>query len=148
MLVGAGMLLIAVVFVASAFRGTGPDTTEGYQITAVFNDASGLGPGTEVRIAGIKIGSVIDKRFDAEAFEAVVTLVIDQEIKLPTDSEAHVAPDGLLGGNFLLVKPGEGRTDIAPGGRFEKTFGAVSVVDKIGERIFSGTGGGADAQGD
>ncbi len=142
MLVGAGILLFGVIFVGFAFRGSNPVAANGYRVVAVFSDASGLVPGTEMRVAGIKIGSVIDKQFDAEAFEAIVTFVIDDQIKLPTDSEALIEPDGLLGGNFVLVKPGSERSYIPPGGRFSATRGAVNVIDIIGGHIFDGTGGG------
>lgn len=142
MLVGAGMLLFGVAFVALAFGASGPDTDNGYRVVAVFNDASGLVPGTEIRIAGIKIGSVVDKQFDAEAYEAVVTFVVDDHIKLPADSEALIEPDGLLGGNFVLVKPGSERSYIPPGGQFTATRGAINVIDVIGRHIFDGTGDG------
>lgn len=141
-LVGAGMLLFGVAFVAFAFRGSSPDADNGYRVVAVFNDASGLVPGTDIRIAGVKIGSVVDKQFDAEAFEAIVTFVVDDRIKLPIDSEALIEPDGLLGGSFVLVKPGSEPSHIPPGGRFTATRGAVNVIDIIGEYIFDGTGDG------
>lgn len=140
MLVGAGILLFGVAFVAFAFKGASPDADDGYRVVAVFNDASGLGAGTDIRIAGIKIGSVVDKQFDAEAFEAIVTFVVDNHVKLPTDSQALIEPDGLLGGNFVLVKPGSEQSHIPPGGRFTATRGAVNVIDMIGGYIFDGTG--------
>ncbi len=143
MLVGAGMLLFGVVFVAFAFSGINTEAEDGYRVVAVFNDASGLGPGDEMRIAGIKIGRVVEKRFDGEAFEAVVTFVVDDHIKLPADSEASIEPNGLLGGNFVLVKPGSEQSSIPPGGRFTATRGTVNVIDVIGGIIFDGTGDGS-----
>ena len=65
MLVGAGVLLLGIAFVAFAFKGGGTVAGGGYRVVAVFNDASGLVPGTDMRISGLKIGSVVDKRFDA-----------------------------------------------------------------------------------
>lgn len=143
MLVGAGMLLFGIVFIAFAFSGSGPDAGDGYRVVAVFNDASGLAPGDEMRIAGVKIGRVVEKQFDAEAFEAVVTFVVDDHIKLPADSEALIEPDGLLGGSFVLIKPGLKQSHIPPGGRFTATRGTINVIDVIGGFIFDGTGDGS-----
>lgn len=136
MLVGAAVLVIGAAFVVFAFTSPPTGSVEGYRITAIFSDASGLAPGTDVRIAGVKVGSVLRKRFDPEAFEAELTLVIDGDLRLPLDSEARIVPDGLLGGNFILLKPGASSIPVSAGGRLENTRGAINVIDIIGEMIF------------
>jgi phospholipid/cholesterol/gamma-HCH transport system substrate-binding protein len=134
---GAVVLVVAVVFVVFAFRSSGVETVSGYQVIAKFDNAFGLVPGTDVRMAGVKIGTVAGQTLDTELFEAVVTLNIDESIKLPTDTSARIVPEGLLGGNYVSLEPGGEETNIAPGKEILYTQGAINVVDLLGRFIFS-----------
>lgn len=134
---GAVVLLVAVVFVVFAFRSAGLTSTGGYEVNAQFDDASGLAIGTDVRMAGVKVGTVSGQRLDPENFKASVTLQVDKGIMLPTDSSARIIPDGLLGGNFVALEPGAEDDSIQPGGRIEFTQGAINVVDLIARFMFN-----------
>jgi phospholipid/cholesterol/gamma-HCH transport system substrate-binding protein len=134
---GAVVLLVAVVFVVFAFRSAGLSSTGGYEVNAQFDDASGLAIGTDVRMAGVKVGTVSGQRLDPENFKASVTLQVDKGIMLPTDSSARIIPDGLLGGNFVALEPGAEDDSIQPGGRIEFTQGAINVVDLIARFMFN-----------
>ncbi|MGF1609494.1 MAG: outer membrane lipid asymmetry maintenance protein MlaD [Kiloniellales bacterium] len=140
---GGVVLLVAIVFVIFAFRTSDVTTTRGYQIRAQFDDASGLAPGTDVRMAGVKIGAVTSQSLDPQTFLATVVMNIDDNIKLPTDTSARIIPDGLLGGNFVSLDPGGEETSIEPGGTIQYTQGSINVVDLLGRFIFSA----ADAAG-
>ena len=141
---GAVVLLVAIAFVVFAFRSSGLSTPGGYQVTAQFDDASGLSVGTDVRMAGVKVGTVSDQRLDPETFLALVTLDIESSIQLPSDSSARIIPDGLLGGNFIAIEPGAEEDNIEDGGRIEFTQGAINVVDLIGRFVFNQDGGTAE----
>ena len=130
-LVGALVLAIAVVSVYLAFEGSNVQRSGGYQIHADFSDAGGLAAGTDVRLAGVKIGSVADYGIDPESFAARVTLNLDSDVRLPTDSAVRIVPDGLLGGNFVEITPGGAPETVEPGGRLENTRGAVNVVELV-----------------
>ncbi len=142
---GGCVLLVAVGFLVFAFESTGLSSSGGYDITAQFDNASGLSKGTEVRMSGVKIGTVVDQSLDPETFFAVVVLNIDDAIELPTDTSARIVPDGLLGGNYVALEPGADMETIPPGGRVLYTQGAINVVDLLGRFIFStpdsGSGG-------
>ena len=133
---GAVVMLVAIGFVVFAFRASGITADGGYRITAVFNDASGLAIGTDVRMAGVKVGTVIAQSLNTETYQANITLEIDDSIKLPTDSSARILPDGLLGGNFVSLEPGAEEELIPNGGRIEFTQSAINVVELLGRFIF------------
>ena len=141
---GGIVLVVAVGFIVFAFRSAGLTSgAGGYEVTAEFDDASGLSPGTDVRMAGVKIGTVVSQRLDPETFFAKVVLWIDDSIELPTDTSARIVPEGLLGGNFVELEPGGDIETIAPGGEVEFTQGAINVVDLLGRFVF----GSADSSG-
>ena len=76
-LIGAVVLVVAAVFLVFAFSSANVGTVQGYEITAAFDRIDGLGLGADVRMSGIKIGTVIDQRLDPETFLAVVHMSID-----------------------------------------------------------------------
>ena len=105
-IMGAVVLLVAAGFVILAFQGGAVTSKAGYLVTAEFDNASGLTPGSEVRMSGVKIGTVTGQRLDAQSFFAVVTMAIDESVKLPRDTSARILADGLLGSNFVSLEPG------------------------------------------
>ncbi|MCG8355804.1 MAG: outer membrane lipid asymmetry maintenance protein MlaD [Kiloniellales bacterium] len=136
-IMGAVVLLVAIVFVSFAFQTSDVQNVEGYQVVASFDNASGLTAGTDVRMAGVKIGTVASNELDTETFLANVTMNIDEAIKLPTDTSARIIPDGLLGGNFVSLEPGGEEENLKQGGVINYTQGAINVVDLLGRFIFS-----------
>ncbi len=145
---GGVVLIVAAMFVGIAFRSGTATTPAGYQVTAEFDDASGMGPGSEVRMSGVKIGTVHSQELDPETYFAVVTLNISESIKLPRDTSARIIADGLLGSNFIALEPGGEEEMIPPGGEITFTQGSINVVDLLGRFIFSAAeaGGGKSAQ--
>lgn len=134
---GGIVLLVAVGFIVFAFRSSGLSSDgSGYEVTAEFDDASGIAPGTDVRMAGVKIGTVLSQRLDPKTYFAKVVLSIDNSIELPSDTSARIVPEGLLGGNFVELEPGGDTENIAPGGEVEYTQGAINVVDLLGRFVF------------
>ena len=125
---GGIVLLVAVGFLVFAFKSSGLSSDGGgYEVTAEFDNATGLSPGTDVRMAGVKIGTVVSQRLDPKTFFAKVVLSIDSSIELPLDTSARIVPEGLLGGNFV---------ELEPGGKLEYTQGAINVVDLLGRFVF------------
>ncbi len=145
---GGVVLIVAAMFVGIAFQSGTVTAPAGYQITAEFDDASGMGPGSEVRMSGVKIGTVHSQKLDPETYFAVVTLNISDSIGLPRDTSARIIADGLLGSNFIALEPGGEEEMIPPGGEITFTQGSINVVDLLGRFIFSAAeaGGGKTAQ--
>ena len=142
---GAVVLVVAVVFIVTAFRSTSVGDTTGYAVAVEFDDASGLAAGTDVRMAGVKVGTVASQALDPVSYFAKVVLHVDNSIELPTDTSARIIPQGLLGGNFVALEPGA-EEDMIPkdgSGSIQYAQGAINVVDLLGRFIFSA----ADAAG-
>jgi phospholipid/cholesterol/gamma-HCH transport system substrate-binding protein len=135
--IGAIVLCFAVGFVVIAFRAGSVASSSGYEVIAEFDNASGLAPGSEVRMSGVKIGTVARQSLNPETFFAVISMNIDAEIELPMDSSARILADGLLGGSYVAVEPGGDEETIGPGGNIEFTQGAINMVDLLGRFIFS-----------
>jgi len=134
---GGVVLIVAAMFVGIAFQSGTVTSPSGYQITAEFDDASGLGPGSEVRMSGVKIGTVQRLELNPESYFAVVTLNISDSIRLPRDTSARIIADGLLGSNFIALEPGGDEEMIPPGDPINFTQGSINMVDLLGRFIFS-----------
>jgi len=136
-LIGALVLAAAVFFVVLVVRGTGVTASDGYKVSASFGNADGLKPGTEVRISGVKVGSVVEQTLDATSLQAKVVMEIDPSLKLPIDSSVRVLSDGLLGGSYLMIDPGGDEENLADGGHIDFTSDAVNLIDLISTAVFS-----------
>ncbi len=147
-LMGGVVLIVAAAFVTIAFQSGTASSPAGYQVSAEFDDASGLGPGSEVRMSGVKIGTVEGLELDPDTYFAVVTLNIADAVKLPRDTSARIIADGLLGSNFIALEPGGDEEMIEPGNEITFTQGSINVVDLLGRFIFSAAeaGGGKSSQ--
>jgi phospholipid/cholesterol/gamma-HCH transport system substrate-binding protein len=99
----------------------------------------GLPNGGDVRVNGIKVGTVIDQRIDPDSYNAVVHMSIRPNVRLPSDSVATIASDGLLGGKYVKLEPGRSNETIAPGGMVTKTKNYKSLEETVGEIIFLAT---------
>ena len=134
---GGVVLIVAAGFIALAFQSGAATSPSGYQVTAEFDNASGLGPGSEVRMSGVRIGTVQSLELDRVTYFAVVTLNISESIELPRDTSARIIADGLLGSNFVALEPGGAEEMIPPGEAITFTQGSINVVDLLGRFIFS-----------
>lgn len=134
--VGAIVLAAAGVFLAYALSHSGGlGGSDGYLLKARFGEAGSLAAGADVRVAGVKVGSVEKVELDPKTFLAVTTLRVNQNVKLPDDSSVKVTSDGLLGGQHVSIAPGGSPKDLAAGGEFQNTQGAVDLFGLIGQVI-------------
>lgn len=140
---GAVVLLVAIAFIVFAFRTSGLTADTGYELTAEFNNASGLAIGSDVRLAGVKVGSVVAQDLDPETFRATITMTISDGIELPSDSSVRIIPISLLGQNYIEIGVGGEEDSIAAGGHFQHTQGAINLVDLLEKLVLSA----ADNQG-
>jgi phospholipid/cholesterol/gamma-HCH transport system substrate-binding protein len=139
-LVGAAVLGVAVFFLVFAYSKAGPKAVKGYTLTGKFDRVDGLVEGSDVRLSGIKIGTITQQTLDPETYLAVVTMSIKPAVKLPRDSSAQVASDGLLGDKYLSLQAGGDDEMLKPGGEIEHTQGSVDLLSLVGRFMFSQTG--------
>jgi phospholipid/cholesterol/gamma-HCH transport system substrate-binding protein len=134
--VGAVVVAIAVWFLVFAYNSGDFRPVAGYALSAKFNSVGGLAPGNDVRIGGVKIGSVLDQRIDPADFRAVIVFSVRSDLKLPEDTVAAITSDGLLGGKYLRLEPGSASAMLAANGALKNTRDALSLEDMLGRAIF------------
>tara|TARA_B100000686_G_scaffold101863_2_gene109088 strand:- start:735 stop:1190 length:456 start_codon:yes stop_codon:yes gene_type:complete len=136
-LLGAVVLVVAAGFLVFAYSSTDVAAIEGYQVHAKFDRVDGLRIGSDVRLGGIKVGTVVGQELEADTYLAVVRMTIDPRIKLPADSSAEIISDGLLGSKYLSLVPGGDEGIIEVGGEIRFTQSPVILENLIGQLIFS-----------
>ena len=138
-LVGALVLVVAAGFLVYALTQSGRAGTTGYPLKASFDHIDGLTVGSDVRLAGVKVGSVTREEIDPKTYNAVVTLSVRDGLEIPKDSSAEVLSASLLGGEYLSIGPGGDSAMLKPGESFTVTQGAISLEQLLGKFIFSVT---------
>jgi len=134
--VGLLVVLLAAWFVLTALQRTGGRGTAGAtRVTALFPSAVGVNPGTDVRVAGVKVGSVADQSLDPQSYQVSMTLAIDPKIKIPSDSSAAITSEGLLGGTYVALVPGGSETPLKNGDTILDTQGSIDMMGLIGQFI-------------
>ncbi len=128
-LVGGAVLAVAAGFFAYAAQitGAGPvRNSAGY--TASFTSVEGIGVGTDVRLGGVKVGTVTSLALNPVTFRADTGFTVDDTIRLPEDTAVIISSEGLLGGSFVELVPGGSPFNLEPGAEIEDTQSAVSLV--------------------
>lgn len=128
-IVGGVVLAVAVGFLAYVSQVTGfGEGSTGYPLTASFRSLEGVTVGTDVRLAGVKIGTVTAIDLNPETFRADTAFSVKNGIDIPDDSAVVISSEGLLGGNFVEILPGGSPFNMEPGAEIEDTQSAVSLV--------------------
>jgi phospholipid/cholesterol/gamma-HCH transport system substrate-binding protein len=138
-LIGAVVVAIAVAFLVFAYSSTSAGGLSGYPLEARFSSADGITAGTDVRLHGIKIGSVSSVDLDPKTYLAVVYLNIRSQVPIPDDSAIKVTSSGLLGNSYLSIQPGGSLRNLASGGQILNTQGSVDIMGLIGRAIYGNT---------
>lgn len=148
---GAVVLAVAIGFLYYAYQSSQNGSSDGYQLLAQFDRIDGLDNGADVRIGGIKVGSVTAQTLDPETYRAQVRFSVQDNVDLPLDTSAAIMSDGLLGGKYLSLEPGGDIDMLESGDEVSLTQSSVRLEDLIGQLIYSGGGGdsgGGSEQGD
>lgn len=138
-LIGAAVLAAAAGFLVYGAQKAdlGPRGADRYELKAAFRKVEGVSVGADVKVAGVKVGTVSSLELDPRTWQAVAMLSIDASVKLPDDSDAAIQSEGLLGGNYVAVTPGSSDLMLAPGEEIMYTQGSVNLMDLVGRAISS-----------
>ncbi|MFL5281006.1 MAG: outer membrane lipid asymmetry maintenance protein MlaD [Rhodopila sp.] len=136
---GAAVLVVAAGFLAYAVAHSGRSVSSGYTLQARFEHIDGLAPGSDVRIAGVKVGTVTAEQIDPKTFQAIVSLTVRNDIELPKDSSAEITSESLLGGKYISLSPGGEEAILKPGQTITITQSSISLEQLLGKFIFSVT---------
>ena len=128
----AGFLIFAANTAEVAVGGSG------YEVSAKFRRAEGINAGGDVRIAGVKVGTVRSMELDPRTYQAVLVLMIRDGVELPDDTTAKITAAGLLGDNFVALAPGASEYMLEPGDEIQFTQSSISITDMAGKLIHGG----------
>jgi len=145
-LVGAAVLAVAAGFAFYAAQGAGLTRgADNYPLIASFRSVEGITVGSDVRLAGVKVGSITALTLNPTTFFADAVVEIKKDILLPTDSAILISSEGLLGGNFVELVPGGALENLEPGAEIEDTQGAVSFISLLLKFVGGDTAPATDA---
>ena len=136
-IVGAFVIFLSVVFLFFGFSTMKLQNSDNYNLSALFNRIDGIKIGSDIRMSGIKIGTVASQELDNSSFEAKVLMSIDSKILIPEDSSAKITSDGLLGGNYISIEPGGSDIYLLNNEEIFFTQGSVDLIGLVGEALFS-----------
>jgi phospholipid/cholesterol/gamma-HCH transport system substrate-binding protein len=134
---GAVVLVAAALFLFFAYTTSQVRAVQGYDVMAQFEHVDGIRDGSDVRIGGVKVGSVIGERLDPKSFLVTVRMSIAPAYQLPDDTVAEIVSSSLLGDKYMSLVPGGSDKIIRPGGRIKYTQSTVSLENLIGQMIYS-----------
>lgn len=137
--VGGVVLALAVGFAVFLAQSTGlSGSSSSYPISASFRSAEGISVGTDIRLAGVKIGTISDLKLNSETYRAESILSVRNDVRIPDDSALTVASEGLLGGSFIEVIPGASLDYLEAGDEIIDTQGSVSLIQLLLKFVSSG----------
>jgi phospholipid/cholesterol/gamma-HCH transport system substrate-binding protein len=127
-LLGAAVAGVAIFFFVFAAAQAGQTNTAGaYEVSARFDRVDGIAPGSDVRVSGVKVGVVRSVALDPATFQARLVFALDRDVRVPGDSTARIATDGLLGGAYVSIEPA-GLDPLADGGEIMNTQGSIDLL--------------------
>ncbi len=134
-LAGLLVVLLAIWFILFAWQRTGGEIGDSIVVTALFPAANGVSVGTDVRVAGLKVGQVAGQRLDPQSYQAELRLALDRNVRIPADSSAAITSEGLLGGSYIALLPGGSPTPLRDGDTILETQGSVDMMGLVGSLI-------------
>jgi phospholipid/cholesterol/gamma-HCH transport system substrate-binding protein len=130
-IVVGGVVVIVTALVFGLLSGGGETSrTDSYTIEAKFNRIDGLVSDDEVRMGGVRIGTVGGQSLN-EHYQAIVQLVINNGVLLPTDTSAAIHTDGLFGSKYVVLEPGGEEENLADGGTITFTQDSLIVSELL-----------------
>ncbi|MEQ9491934.1 MAG: outer membrane lipid asymmetry maintenance protein MlaD [Alphaproteobacteria bacterium] len=133
-LVGGLIVVLVALYMGYGYAVEKSANTDTYTISARFRTVDGVGVGTPVTLAGVRVGEVEGMEINPDDFAARLNLSIDKQYEIPIDSVAMIVSDGLVGGKYVKVAAGGELDMLEPGDEFEYVQDAV-VMEKLLEKI-------------
>jgi phospholipid/cholesterol/gamma-HCH transport system substrate-binding protein len=140
-LIGAIVVAIAVIFVVYTYRTTGTANVGGYELVTKMDRVDGIAVGTDVKLAGVKVGTVSALTLDYKDYRVTVHMAVQSDVKVPDDSSVIVTSAGLLGSSYISIQPGGSDKVLPPGGLIKNSQGALDMMGLINRFVGSNNNG-------
>lgn len=138
-MMGALVIFVAVAFILISYKsGNIAPASNSYKITSKFHEVGSLSIGSDVRVGGIKVGSISAQYLDPKTYMAILEFSINQSVQLPKDTSAAIVGDGLLGGKYVALQPGGDEAMLKSGDEIKYTQDSVNIEQLIGKFAFGG----------
>lgn len=138
-ILGFVVLIFTALFLFFAFSQIDTKQVGGYTVVANFSKIGGLGAGADVRIAGLKVGSVLKTELKQEDYTVDVYLNIDSNVRLPMDTIAAISDSGIMGDKYIRLEPGKSHAFLNANDKIVQTKSYKSLEDSVSEFIFLST---------
>jgi phospholipid/cholesterol/gamma-HCH transport system substrate-binding protein len=139
LLVAGGFAWYAAAVSGASFGG------KGYEIIARFDRVGGVSVGSDVRLSGVKVGSVAKVVLDKDSYSVDLTLTLPSDLKIPSETVVQITSDGLLGGRYVNLVPGNDDRMLKPGERLTRTQAPVDLLDLVSRFAFSSGASGSSS---
>lgn len=136
-IIGFAVIVCSAMFLMFALKSSNIKTASKYTLTAKFDNVEGILVGSDVKISGIKVGSVTHQYIDEETYNAIIEFHIDKHVKLPRDSNVKISTSGLIGSKFLEIQPGADERFLTENSEIRYTQSTVNLEDLISRFIFN-----------
>ena len=143
-IMGIVVLFVAAFFLYFAYKVSDLQVVKGYEVTARFLKVGGLNVGSDVRINGIKVGTVVSQKLDNENYDAEIVMSLSSAVPLPKDRTAVIVGDGLIGDKFIKIEPGKSKEMLQNGDVITNVKDFKTIEDMVGEIIFMVTDNGEE----
>lgn len=138
-MMGALVIFVAVAFILISYKsGNIAPASNSYKITSKFHEVGSVSIGSDVRVGGIKVGSISAQHLDPKTYMAILEFSINQSVQLPKDTSAAIVGDGLLGGKYVALQPGGDDAMLKSGDEIKYTQDSVNIEQLIGKFAFGG----------
>lgn len=137
-LIGALVIVVAILFLSFASKITSnkQNISKGYNILAVFDNADGINIGSDIKVAGVKVGSVANIKLN-DNYKAELTLKLPENFNVPLDSIFKISTSGLIGSKFINIKIGAEEEYFKNGDKADFTESSMDLEDLISRFIFN-----------
>ena len=132
----AGVILVTLlIFVLSvSYKRNVPQApSKGMVLYATYSKADGINAGSDVRMAGVKVGYVASSEL-VDFYRVRMSFVITEKLELPIDTAAVIETDGLVGGKYVELLPG-GEEDMMESGSEFLFTQDVLLLDELLDRF-------------
>lgn len=133
-LVGAVALVCAVLFSAFVYRHAAISAQiQNYQLRASFAQVDGISIGSDVRMSGVKVGTVSSMKLDPKTYRVLIFMNLANEIAVPKDSSVQITGGSILGSKYISIDAGGSEEALKPGDEIEQTQSSVNIESLIGK---------------
>jgi phospholipid/cholesterol/gamma-HCH transport system substrate-binding protein len=132
--VALGFAALLFLTTQTTSRGLSFGSTPHYDVTAKFDNIGDLRVGAPVSMSGVEVGRVVKIDFDTKEYKAVVLMRLNSKYnQIPTDSDASIYTQGLLGGKFIGLTAGGAETYLKDKDQIDFTQSAFVLENLIGQ---------------